>query len=90
MQEKLVAIDTNDLNDSIMAIIAAACPKEKVVETVVAKTPTPQAPTTHTVKQGDTLSAIARKYHTTVDKLCKLNRIKEDGILSLGQKIKVR
>lgn len=44
----------------------------------------------HIVKKGDTLSAIARKYHTTVPKLCKLNHIKETSILSLGQKIKVR
>ena len=47
-------------------------------------------PTYHTVKKGDTLYAIARKYHTTVEKLCKLNHIKETSILSLGQKIKVR
>ena len=29
----------------------------------------------HKVKKGDTLQAIARKCHTTVDKLCKLNHI---------------
>lgn len=44
----------------------------------------------HTVRQGDTLSAIARRYHTTVRKLCQLNRIKETSILRLGQKIRVR
>lgn len=44
----------------------------------------------HIVKKGDTLYAIARKYHTTVDKLCKINHIKETGILQLGQKIKVK
>lgn len=87
---KTIEIDTNNLNDSIMAVIAATQPKEKVVETVVTTAPTQQKTTVHTVKQGDTLSAIARKYHTTVAKLCQLNRIKEDGILSLGQKIKVR
>ena len=85
-----MAIDTNNLTDSTMAVIAAMMPKEKIVATP-AQAPAPTyKPATHTVKQGDTLSAIARKYHTTVDKLCKLNRIKEDGILSLGQKIKVR
>lgn len=47
-------------------------------------------PTVHVVKKGDTLSAIARKYHTTVAKLCKINHIKETSILSLGQRIKVR
>ncbi len=43
----------------------------------------------HKVKQGDTLSAIARRYHTTVRKLCQLNKIKETSILRLGQKIRV-
>lgn len=44
----------------------------------------------HSVKKGDTLSAIARKYHTTVAKLCKLNKMKETDILSLGRKLKVK
>lgn len=42
----------------------------------------------HSVKQGDTLSSIARKYKTTVAKLCKLNHIKETSTLRLGQVIK--
>ncbi|HRZ42548.1 MAG TPA: LysM peptidoglycan-binding domain-containing protein [Bacteroidales bacterium] len=44
----------------------------------------------HTVKKGDTLYAIARKNHTTVDKLCRLNGIKETKVLQLGMKIRVR
>lgn len=44
----------------------------------------------HTVKQGDTLYAIAKKYHTTVDKICKLNKIKETTILQIGRKLRVR
>ncbi|MBQ4355835.1 MAG: LysM peptidoglycan-binding domain-containing protein [Bacteroidales bacterium] len=44
----------------------------------------------HTVKKGDTLSAIARKYHTTVSKICKLNKIKETTILQIGRKLRVR
>lgn len=43
----------------------------------------------HTVKQGDTLSGIARRYHTTVRHLCQVNKIKETSILRLGQKIRV-
>lgn len=42
----------------------------------------------YSVKAGDTLSAIARKHGTTVDKLCKLNGIKATSILRKGQKIK--
>ena len=43
----------------------------------------------HKVKSGDTLSGIAHRYGTTVQKLCKTNNIKKDAILSLGQVIKV-
>ena len=44
----------------------------------------------HRVKQGDTLSAIARRYGTTVSKLCKLNGIRADKTLQLGQKIRYK
>lgn len=44
----------------------------------------------HTVKPGDTLYAIAKKYHTTVDKICKLNKIKETTILQIGRKLRVK
>ena len=44
----------------------------------------------HTVRSGDTLSAIARKYGTTVNSLCKLNNIQSTSILSLGQQLRVK
>ena len=44
----------------------------------------------HKVKSGDTLSGIARKYGTTVKRLCQLNKIKETKILQIGQKLRVR
>ncbi|MCF0159978.1 MAG: transglycosylase SLT domain-containing protein [Bacteroidaceae bacterium] len=44
--------------------------------------------TVHTVKKGDTLGAIASKYHTTVSKLQKLNGIRGTN-LQIGQKIRV-
>ncbi len=40
------------------------------------------------VRKGDTLSSIAKKYHTTVDKLCRLNNISKTKVLKLGQIIK--
>lgn len=45
---------------------------------------------THTVKKRDTLYSLARRYGTTVNNLCALNGIKPNGILRLGQKIKIR
>ena len=44
----------------------------------------------HTVKSGDTLSGIARKYHTSVREICRLNKIKETSVLRIGQRLRVR
>lgn len=44
----------------------------------------------HVIKSGDTLGALARKYHTTVKKLCQLNHISQTTTLRLGQRIIVR
>ena len=42
----------------------------------------------HKVKKGETLQSIARKCHTTVDDLCKLNRIGKSIRLMPGQILK--
>ncbi len=46
-------------------------------------------PKYYTVKQGDTLYQIAKKYHTSINNLCEINKIKENSILSIGQKLKL-
>lgn len=43
--------------------------------------------TTHTVAYGDTLSAIAKKYGTTVNKLAQINSIENINLISVGQVI---
>ncbi len=42
----------------------------------------------HKVRRGDTLSGIAKRYNTTVDKICRLNNISRNKTLSVGQLIK--
>lgn len=42
-----------------------------------------------TVQQGDTLSEIAQKHHTTVAKLAKDNHIKDVNFITTGQKLSV-
>ena len=44
----------------------------------------------HRIRSGDTLSHIARRNHTTVSKLCKLNKMKPTDTLRIGRTIRVR
>jgi len=51
--------------------------------------PTTQKVVTYTVKKGDTLSAIAQKYGTTVAELAAKNGIKNPNLIYAGQVLKV-
>lgn len=44
----------------------------------------------HRVKSGDTLGSIARRYHTSVARLCKLNGIRQNKTLHIGQRIRYK
>jgi murein DD-endopeptidase MepM/ murein hydrolase activator NlpD len=44
----------------------------------------------HTIRQGETLGAIARKYGTTVNHLCRLNGMSANTVLRVGKQIRVR
>lgn len=50
---------------------------------------TPKQAGSYTVKAGDTLSAIAVKFKTTVAQLVALNKIKNPDKIAVGQKIKL-
>ena len=45
---------------------------------------------THTVRSGDTLSGIARRYGVTTQQIAAWNDIKVDGVLRPGQKLAIR
>jgi membrane-bound lytic murein transglycosylase D len=45
---------------------------------------------THTVRSGDTLSGIARRYGVTARQIAAWNDIKVDGVLRPGQKLAIR
>ena len=45
---------------------------------------------TYTVKKGDTLSAIAKKYGTTYQKIAKDNKIDNPNLIYPGQKLKIK
>ena len=44
----------------------------------------------HTVKKGENLSKIAKRYGTTVSNICKLNGIRANKALRVGQKLRVK
>lgn len=49
----------------------------------------PETSSTYTVKSGDTLSSIARKYNTTYQKLAEINGIQDPSKIYVGQVLKV-
>ena len=52
--------------------------------------PTPEPPSEHTVKRGDTLGKIAKAFGTTVAAIMALNSsIRNPNVISIGQKIKI-
>ena len=65
----------------------------KVNELLKSQAPAaPQAPQEeyYTIKKGDTLSGIAKKYDTSVNELVKLNNIKDPDKIYAGDKIRVK
>ncbi len=44
----------------------------------------------HKVRSGENLGSIARKYHTTVNNICRLNGIKNPNAISAGKTLRVR
>ena len=57
---------------------------------ILKQTPPPSEPQIYTVKAGDTLTAIARRFSTTVSELVRLNHIKNPDLIYVGQKLKIR
>ena len=44
----------------------------------------------YSVRRGDTLGKIAKKYRTSVKKLCQLNGIRQSKTLQIGQRLRVK
>lgn len=44
----------------------------------------------HTVRSGDMLGRIAKKYGVTVGQICRLNNIKTNSVIKVGQRLRIR
>lgn len=67
--------------------ITPAFPKQVTIPATPSSIAANTVSRTYIVKEGDSLSAIAKKLGTSVDALCKLNGITNPDSLKLGQKI---
>lgn len=93
-------LDSVSATDSIGTVVQETAPKaEPVVKPAPepkksqpaqkkVQQPAPKKPQTHTVMRGDNLSKIAKRYGTTVEKLKKVNGLKNDNIRA-GQTLKL-
>ena len=59
------------------------------VNTKPAKVPKKTIGDSYTVQSGDTLSAIAKEYGTTVEKLARYNELKDKDVINVGQDIEI-
>lgn len=44
----------------------------------------------HTIRSGDTLGKLAKRYHTSIGNLCRLNNISRTTTLRIGKRLRVR
>ena len=71
--------------------LSAAGYDYEAIQKIVNNKLTPKATKVYyTIKKGDTLTAIAKKYGTTIKKLKTLNSIKNANMIYAGQKIRVK
>lgn len=59
------------------------------IEQIPVSSPPRPAIMNHRVRQGETLSAIARRYHTSVNKIMWANNLKRSSYIVAGQRLKI-
>lgn len=86
------AVVSNTLPEPHVPLIETTSPPPVVrtSPTTVKPKPKPKPPTVvrHTVKRGETLSALAKRYKTTVPKIQKANALK-GSVIRVGQTLKI-
>jgi murein DD-endopeptidase MepM/ murein hydrolase activator NlpD len=78
------ALDIADIykqNDSIVNLYK--------IKDILSEQSKPQTAEYYAVVRGDNLSAIARRYNTSVSNLCTINHISRESTLRIGQRIRI-
>lgn len=78
---RLKLVNGPDSDNAVAASVSAV--NQESVSKIQAKT------VYHVIRKGDTLSALARKYHTTVKAICRLNGLRKTETLKLGKRIRI-
>jgi LysM repeat protein len=96
----VATVDVTQLKSDILKVIVPVInntpiPVEVITNPVI-KNPVIKKPVVkpvkgkvYIVKNGDTISKIAQKYHVSTEKILKLNRLTKNSIIRSGQKIKI-
>lgn len=82
-----------EMGDSTAISLIASAEFQKKQEQAIARAKAAEAAKQvqyHTVKSGDTLSAIARRYGTSISQICNFNSIKTTTKLQLGKRLRVK
>ena len=88
MELPLEAVITADIQKQLDKLHLKAVGAAIIVEPIEAVTE--QIPATYKVVMGDTLSAIAKRFNTSVSMLAELNNIKNPHLIKAGQILKLR
>jgi hypothetical protein len=87
----VAANKTVEVTDSLVAKTSPASDKSGTATSSKApvKTKTTVKASKHVIRNGDNLWVIAKKYHTTVNKLCAINNISAQKTLKVGSTLRI-
>lgn len=88
-QQSVAGVPAADTTSRAAASVQASTATTAAPAAKPAPKPAPK-PLYYTIKKGDTLGGIARKYHTTVAKLQKLNKMGSSTFIRDGKRLRVR
>ena len=91
----IAPLDVTQIKSDILKVIVPVInntpiQNDEITNTVINKPVVkPVKGKVHIVKNGETISKIAQKYHVSTEKVLKLNHLTQNSIIRSGQKIKI-